>query len=140
MQRLISYRKTVLKRLRSIQKNAIKKGIQISSLKKYNLIFGYSNEINTKGSKQSLIIGVFICFILLVVGVGVINSLLSERCLLPSSFVVWEATRPLANCSYCENITKPIILHNISRQDFKVGNKNYNMLIYFYSLYEHFFF
>lgn len=119
MQRLINNRKTIIRKLRSIQKNALGKGIEKNLLKQYSLIFRYNHEINTKGTKQTLIVIVFICFIVSVIGVGVINSILSERCLLPSSFVVWEATRPLANCSYCENITKPIILRNVGREDFK---------------------
>ncbi|XP_072947479.1 uncharacterized protein [Epargyreus clarus] len=52
-------------------------------------------------------------------GVGfAVENILSARCLLPSNYFVWEATRPVANCNYCVNITKPTILRNITRKSF----------------------
>ncbi|CAG4947016.1 unnamed protein product [Parnassius apollo] len=55
---------------------------------------------------------------LLVFTSSVVYDILNTRCLVPINYLVWEATRPLADCDYCANVTKPIILRNITRNDF----------------------
>ncbi|KAG6444706.1 hypothetical protein O3G_MSEX003510 [Manduca sexta] len=83
MQKLTNERKNKLKKLRAIQKNAIKSGVNWSLLKQYNLICSFNRETNIKGSNK-----------------------------------MWEATRPVADCVYCQNVTRPVILWDVTRRNF----------------------
>lgn len=112
--------KVIKKRLRTVQRQAIERGLDGVLLKRYDYICNYNDEVETKRSNKKLIAGILSAFIILVLSISFVNSILSARCLLPSNYLVWEATRPLADCSYCENVTKPIILWNVTRQEFAV--------------------
>lgn len=49
---------------------------------------------------------------------NVLGVIFGIRCIIPNNYFVWEATRPISNCTFCSNITKPIILQNVSKEDF----------------------
>ncbi|XP_044751907.1 uncharacterized protein LOC123311864 [Coccinella septempunctata] len=40
------------------------------------------------------------------------------RCLVPNNYFVWEATRQVSDCSFCLNVSEPIILRNVSKEEF----------------------
>lgn len=40
------------------------------------------------------------------------------RCVVPNNYFVWEATRPIADCHFCLNVTAPIILQNVTKEEF----------------------
>ncbi|KAK2584936.1 hypothetical protein KPH14_002530 [Odynerus spinipes] len=42
------------------------------------------------------------------------------RCFVPSNYFIWEFTRPISNCDYCRNVDKPIILSNVTKEEFKL--------------------
>lgn len=123
--------RVIKKRLRTVQKQAIEMGLDWALLKQYDFICNYNDEFETKRSNKKLIAGIISAFIILVLSVSFVNSILSARCLLPSNYLVWEATRPLADCSYCENVTKPIILWNVTRQEFAVRSFTLNIEPFF---------
>ncbi|KAF7274772.1 hypothetical protein GWI33_012558 [Rhynchophorus ferrugineus] len=50
--------------------------------------------------------------------INVLSIIFGIRCILPNNYFVWEATRPISNCTFCSNVSKPIVLQNISKQDF----------------------
>ncbi|XP_026737837.1 uncharacterized protein LOC113501050 [Trichoplusia ni] len=108
----------IRKRLRAVQKRAIERGLN-GLMKQYNYICDYNDVVETKRTNKKLVVLILSAFIVLVLSVNFLNSILSARCLLPSNYLVWEATRPLADCCYCENVTKPIILWNVTRQNFE---------------------
>lgn len=121
MQKLTKSKKKIRKRIRIIQKCAIERGLDGEVMKHYNYICNFNHETAAiKGTNRKLIIGSVTVFILLVISGSWVNSILSFRCVLPSNYLVWEATRPLADCAYCENVTKPIILRNVTRRNFVV--------------------
>lgn len=41
------------------------------------------------------------------------------RCIIPNNYFIWEATRPVSDCSYCLEVESPIILYNVSRKQFE---------------------
>lgn len=47
-----------------------------------------------------------------------LNAFRGIRCLVPNNFVVYEATRPVEDCSYCINVTEATILPNLTREEF----------------------
>lgn len=47
-----------------------------------------------------------------------INYLLGVRCIVPNNYFVWEATRPVSDCNFCKEITKPLVLKNVTREEF----------------------
>lgn len=77
-----------------------------------------------KFSKLKFFIG---CFLVLVISLFyklnyiyyAINYLLGIRCILPNNYFIWEATRPISNCNFCTNVSEPVILSNLSRDEFK---------------------
>ncbi|XP_065083067.1 uncharacterized protein LOC135705324 [Ochlerotatus camptorhynchus] len=48
-----------------------------------------------------------------------IEVILGTRCIVPNNYLVWEATRPLSDCDFCRGVQGPIILSNLSREQFK---------------------
>ncbi|XP_013190579.2 uncharacterized protein LOC106134972 isoform X1 [Amyelois transitella] len=119
MQKLTKEKRRLNRRIRNIQRSAIERGLDKELLKHYNYICNYDHEAAAlKGSNRKLILISVTLFILLVISGIAVNTILSSRCVLPSNYLVWEATRPLADCVYCENVTKPIILQNVTRRNF----------------------
>lgn len=49
-----------------------------------------------------------------------ISHLINVRCLLPNNYMVWESTRPISDCKFCRGVQRPIILPNITREQFLV--------------------
>lgn len=45
---------------------------------------------------------------------------LGIRCFLPNNYLIWEATRPISDCSYCKGVNRPIILKNMTQEEFQV--------------------
>lgn len=110
----------VKKRLKDLQLSGLRRGLQSSTLKQIDYICNFT-EVNTiKRKRKRIIISLIIVSILTVVVSSIVHNILTARCLVPLNYLVWEATRPLADCDYCVNITKPIILQNVTRHDFKV--------------------
>lgn len=52
---------------------------------------------------------------------SVIKSFQETRCLLPNNYLVWEFTRPISNCDYCRGIDAPLILSNITKEEFRTS-------------------
>lgn len=110
-------KRTTRRKLRLLQRNAFKKGISLCIMKEI-YVSSYNPEI--KKTKKRVIVAIVTVFVFLVISGSWLYSVLGERCLVPSNYLVWEATRPLADCAYCENVTKPIILRNATRRSFAV--------------------
>ncbi|XP_032520480.2 uncharacterized protein LOC116772403 isoform X1 [Danaus plexippus] len=103
-------------KIKTLQKIAFDKGIENVLNTQFNC------DVTHKSGHilyNKTLISVSVAFISLLVASSVIEYLLSARCLLPINHLVWEATRPLADCGYCENVTKPLILWNVTRYSFK---------------------
>nr|CAI5869870.1 unnamed protein product [Callosobruchus analis] len=47
-----------------------------------------------------------------------INYLLGIRCIFPNNYIVWAATRPIATCDFCLGLTRPLLLPNVSQEEF----------------------
>lgn len=45
---------------------------------------------------------------------------LGTRCFLPNNYLIWEATRPISDCSYCKGVNRPLILKNMTQDEFQV--------------------
>lgn len=121
MVNLAKERRKLKRRLQYIQREAISGGLELNLLNQFNYICNYKKDFSSSKRHQWLVISAILGFVLLaLVGIAVEN-ILSARCLLPSNYLVWEATRPVADCNYCVNITKPTILRNITRKSFNVS-------------------
>lgn len=130
MQKLSNDKRNLQKKLKCIQKSAMKRGLDRGLIRQFNNIC-YLNQRSLSGIK-SAIISIGIAFTAAALTGLAVEYLLSARCLIPINHLVWEVTRPLADCNYCANITKPIILQNITRRNFRVGFLyDYLQLMYF---------
>ncbi|XP_075225290.1 uncharacterized protein LOC142326589 [Lycorma delicatula] len=49
---------------------------------------------------------------------GMVKNALGIKCVIPNNYFVWEATRPVTDCSICRGINGVIVLPNITRQEF----------------------
>lgn len=50
---------------------------------------------------------------------NIIKSFQGTRCLLPNNYLIWEFTRPISNCDYCRDIETPLILPNLTKEEFR---------------------
>lgn len=48
------------------------------------------------------------------------DYMLGIRCILPNNYLIWEATRPISDCSYCRGVNRPLILNNMTQDEFQV--------------------
>lgn len=99
-----------------INKHYLKLGFQIEDLEKEWKLK------KTSSTYKSL----FVLFIIVVVSVtckshyfiSAIQYLLGIRCILPNNYFIWEATRPIKDCNFCVNLTQPILLNNLTKDQF----------------------
>lgn len=49
------------------------------------------------------------------------EHILGMRCFVPNNYLVWEATRPKSDCSFCRGYDGPIILPNMTKEEFEVS-------------------
>lgn len=81
----------------------------------------YKNQKSDRNGLKYIFIATIVCLIVGVINFSVIEYLLTVRCFIPNNYLIYEATRPIEmNCKFCAGITRPIILTNITRNDFKV--------------------
>lgn len=77
--------------------------------------------------RENIIFSAIGIIFVIVIAVPIVNFLfafiLGIRCFIPNNYVVWEATRPITNCAYCQHIRGPLILPNMTREQFLVGLK-----------------
>lgn len=75
--------------------------------------------------RENIIFSAIGIIFVIVIAVPIVNYvfafLLGIRCFIPNNYIVWEATRPIANCAYCQHIKGPLILPNMTREEFLVG-------------------
>lgn len=51
-----------------------------------------------------------------------VEYVLGIRCFLPNNYLIWEATRPISDCSYCRGVNRPLILNNMTQEEFQVSS------------------
>lgn len=71
----------------------------------------------------SVTLAILIGSVALAVAIGqpLAAYLLGIRCFVPNNYLIWEATRPVTDCSYCRNVRRPLILPNMTRDEFAVS-------------------
>lgn len=87
-----------------------------------NRVFGLMN--NCSLNRVSLFFGCsIILFIFLAIPVInlTIEYILGMRCFMPNNYLVWEATRPKSDCSFCMGLDGPIVLPNLTQKEFAVS-------------------
>ncbi|XP_073974974.1 uncharacterized protein isoform X2 [Rhodnius prolixus] len=60
---------------------------------------------------------------------GMMKTVFGVKCVVPNNYLVWEATRPLADCSICSNLSSVIVLPNVTREEFKKYAYSYQPII-----------
>lgn len=108
--------------LSDLSKNLLKSGIQLSELK---VIASQTLEVQNSFSlkKICLISSIIVLVVCILYQCGIfeaiLNYVLGIRCIIPNNYFVWEATRPISDCQFCVNVTEPIILLNLTREEFR---------------------
>lgn len=99
-----------------INKYYLKLGFQVDDLEK-------EWKLKKKSSSYKTL---FILFIIVFISfickshyfIKAVQYLLGIRCILPNNYFIWEATRPIKDCNFCTNLTQPIILNNLTKDQF----------------------
>lgn len=86
---------------------------------------------------QQLCVVSLIGILCMAIGVPLARQLYEQtigiRCFLPNNYLIWEATRPVADCAFCRGIAQPRILHNVTQAEFTVKIATRHLLRYFHS-------
>ncbi|KAF5303373.1 hypothetical protein FQR65_LT08286 [Abscondita terminalis] len=111
----------IRKKLYYLNKKLLKSGIHLSELR-----LTASQSLDTQ--KPSLLNRIFIISTLIILTLSIfyqcgifetiLNYFLGIRCIIPNNYFVWEATRPISDCQFCTNVTEPLILLNVTREEF----------------------
>lgn len=87
-----------------------------------------------KSHHPNVVYAIAILVVSLILAILVIQPftayVLGIRCFVPNNYLVWEATRPVSDCSYCRNVRRPLILPNMTQQEFLVYKTMLNIYIY----------
>lgn len=84
---------------------------------------GFSSQRKEKFNAHQIVGSitiVFLCFMIAVIKLDAVDYVMSIRCFLPNNYMIWELTRPISNCKYCAGVQRPIILRNITEEEFLV--------------------
>lgn len=78
--------------------------------------------------RENIIFSAIGIIFFIVIAVPIVNyvfaCILGIRCFIPNNYIVWEATRPVSNCAYCQHVKGPLILPNMTREEFLVIQKS----------------
>lgn len=95
----------------------LKAGININELQEVTI-----NNRSNSAFNIICITAVIIVIFCILYEYGVFEIILKHalgiRCIIPNNYFVWEATRPISDCQFCLNVTEPIILPNITQDEF----------------------
>ncbi|XP_018397417.1 PREDICTED: uncharacterized protein LOC108775528 [Cyphomyrmex costatus] len=107
-----------------LTENYIQHGAVINDLKSITMTTNSKSAKNrsfTRRSKKLLVMllmpflyGVFNRYVY-----NIIKNFQGTRCLLPNNYFIWEFTRPITNCDYCRDIEAPLILPNLTKEEFR---------------------
>lgn len=74
-------------------------------------------------TKKILMVMLFVLFLYGIfnryLNTNIIKTFQETRCLLPNNYLVWEFTRSISNCDYCRDVEAPLILPNLTREEFR---------------------
>lgn len=65
-------------------------------------------------------VAIIICLLISSPVACLFEYVLGIRCILPNNYLIWEATRPISDCIYCTGVDRPLILNNMTQEDFQV--------------------
>ncbi|XP_023180048.1 uncharacterized protein LOC111605628 [Drosophila hydei] len=108
-----------LDKLDELHLNALRTGL----VSRADLQEAYRNsrDMNTNQNRLNFLWLLGIIFFILVatpVFYETISFLLGVRCFVPNNHLVWEATRPISDCEFCKGVVAPLILPNLTREEF----------------------
>lgn len=125
----------------NINETALKNGVAVEDLYEVFVQSKLQKEqrIPLRKRKQGYGRSLSFCISVLVVIIGlaltglssedVVNTALGIRCVVPNNFLVWEATRPIADCGICRGIDNILVLHNVSRKEFEKYAYSYRPIL-----------
>lgn len=73
-----------------------------------------------RSNRVTWIVGTIFCLLIALLHFNTAEYFMSIRCFVPNNYLIWEATRPISNCQFCSGVNRPLILPNISQDDFLV--------------------
>ncbi|XP_001352447.3 uncharacterized protein [Drosophila pseudoobscura] len=109
----------VTARLDALHLNALRTGLV--SVEDLQEAYRKTRDINRNPNRLNHLWLVGIVFFIMVatpVFYETISFLLGVRCFLPNNYLVWEATRPISDCAFCKGVQGPLILSNLTREEF----------------------
>lgn len=75
---------------------------------------------NVTPSRINLIVAfIFLILVFKLQLYNIVNDFIGARCLLANNYLIWEISRPISNCKFCEGVDRPIVLHNVTKSAFQ---------------------
>lgn len=106
-------------KLDALHRNALRTGLV--SIEELQEAFRKTRDIGHNPNRLNLLWLLGIMFFIMVatpVFYETISFLLGVRCFLPNNYLVWEATRPISDCEFCKGVKAPLILANLTMEEF----------------------
>lgn len=106
-------------KLDELHRNSLRTGLV--SKQELEEAFRKTRDVDHNPNRLNLLWLMGIIFFILVatpVFYETISFLLGVRCFLPNNYLVWEATRPISDCEFCKGVRAPLILANLTREEF----------------------
>lgn len=121
--------KKILRELLNLRRSALEshlvldlgeiKTTEISLIKSFEQKIEFKHSSH-KNSQYIIIIIIIFSVLISAIVVNIVNYMIGIRCFIPNNYLVWEATRPISNCRFCEGIKRPLILQNSTLDEFSV--------------------
>lgn len=114
-----------------LNQSVIKDGLKVQQLKNINSTKScrYISHGKSSGTKNGynfsyMCLGIFLISICsnilfrLPYFDGMMKNALGIKCVVPNNYLVWEATRPVADCNICRGVNSVMVLPNVTRDEF----------------------
>lgn len=98
-----------------LHRSYLKLGLDRNDLR--DVVFRRQNK--PWGSRIVLVTSLLTLLISVCYKFNVISFMLGVRCVVPNNYFIWEATRPISDCSFCSNVTQALVLPNVTREEFE---------------------
>lgn len=107
--------------IRLLNEEYLERGIELGDLRS-NYRLTLRNNCESRGMRRKAVNGVLLACAFLLAAVSYLSfmkHLRGARCLVPNNYLLWEFTRPISNCDFCAGVGAPLILPNISQEEFE---------------------
>ncbi|XP_029660460.1 uncharacterized protein LOC115233948 [Formica exsecta] len=106
-----------------LTENYIQHGATMNDLKSITMTIDNAKSVKNCSFTKKILVVLFVlllyCLFNRCLNTNIIKTFQETRCLLPNNYLVWEFTRSISNCDYCRDVKAPLILPNLTKEEFR---------------------